>query len=140
MKIWFNALFVVLFFAIFLQSCTPLRPDTFGPGDIIGVKNGMSITLEKAQVSASKLIADFSIDNSHGTKDQDISAAANFSAKDADGNTLELTICDNSSIDGKVLAGDQRKGQVCWNVITEGVKLKIYFLSADSSHVIWDVK
>ena len=92
-------------------TTAPAKVEVYKVGDVIKVDD-YTITLDSAEVQGSKLIANFTIDNTSGAKEQVISSIISFSAKDTDGNKLDYTLCDASQLDGKVLAGDKLKGSL----------------------------
>ena len=118
----------------------PVVVETYKAGDIIKTGN-YNITLNSAEIQGSKLIANFTVDNTAGTKEVSVSSLLSFSAKDTEGNKLSTSFCDGGSLDGSVLVGDKLKGNICWDGVLSGAKLKIYFEPAlfSSGAIVWEV-
>jgi hypothetical protein len=121
-------------------TSAPAQVTTYKVGDIIKVDD-YTITLNSAQVTGSKLVANFTFDNSSGSQERAVSSIISFTAKDTDGNKLDFAMCDSSSMDGKILVGDKLKGNVCWDGVKSGAKLKIYFdpTLIGSGAIVWEV-
>lgn len=122
-------------------TSAPVKMETFKVGDVVKV-NDYTITLNSAKITGSKLMANFSIDNSSGAKEQVFSSVMSFSAKDTDGAKLDFALCDSGQLDGKVLAGDKLKGSVCWDGAKSGNKYKIYYDATliGSGAIVWETE
>jgi hypothetical protein len=121
-------------------TTAPAKVEVFKAGDTIKVED-YTITMDSAQVQGSKLLANFTIDNTSGTKEQAISSMMSFSAKDTDGNKLDFSFCDGSQLDGTVLVGDKLKGNVCWDGVRTDSIVKIYYVASflGSGAIVWEV-
>ena len=109
-------------------------------GEVIQVQDH-TITLNTATVSSGILKANFTIVNA-GNSEMTVSSMLSFSAKDNDGTKLDSSPFDcGSSLDGKVLAGDKLRGDVCWKT-TSASPFKIYYEASlfGSGAVVWQVK
>lgn len=120
-------------------TSAPVKAQVYKTGDIIKVEE-YTITLNSTKFQGSKLIANFTIDNSSGSKELAISSMLSFSAKDDEGNKLDYSICDGSGLDGKVLTGDKLKGNICWDGVKIS-KVKIYYEASflSSGAIVWEV-
>jgi hypothetical protein len=120
------------------QATDAPKNETFNVGDVVEVK-GHRIALTGAAYANGILKANFLIDNTAGKEELAVSSMISFSAKSDDGTKLEQSIFDcGTALDGKVLAGDKLKGDVCYKLATPG-PVKIYYESAlfSSGAVIW---
>ena len=108
-------------------------------GDVVQVKDH-TITLNGAEIRGGELIANFTIENK-SDKDLNISSMIDFSAKNADGEKLNLAMCDDAAIDGKILPGDKSKGNACWKTSTTA-SVKIYYSPSlfGSGAIVWELK
>ncbi len=124
------------------EGTTAVAPqiEVYKAGDIIKVDD-YTITLETTEIQGSKLIANFVVDNSAGTKEITISSLMSFEAKDSEGNKLSTAFCDGSGLDGSVLVGDKLRGSICWDGVLEGATLKIYYEPSlfGSGAIVWEV-
>jgi hypothetical protein len=98
--------------------------------------------LNSAQNQGGILKANFTIVNK-GSSDLNVSSLLSFDSKDNDGTKLESAMfdCGSSSLDGKILAGDKLKGDICWKS-TSLAPFKIYYTAKlfGSGAVVWEVK
>ena len=123
-----------------MATSVPVQVETYKPGDVIKVDD-YTITLNNAEIQGSKLIANFTFDNSNGSKEQAVSSLLSFSAKDTEGNKLDFSICSGSSLDGSVLAGDKLKGDICWDGVLPNSTVKIYYTASllGKGAIVWQV-
>jgi hypothetical protein len=130
------------------QAATTVPPEdnsltgqVYQIGDVVEVE-GQRITLVSAEVVNNILKANFLIENT-GSSEFTISSILLFTAKNGDGTKLEQNIfdCGSSMIDGKVLAGDKIKGDICWNTGGSS-EIKIYYTAnlLGSGAVVWAIK
>jgi hypothetical protein len=109
-------------------------------GEVVELSD-QRITLNSATISNKILKANFTIENT-STKDIDVSSMLSFEAKNGDGEKLDNNIFDcGTSLDGKIIAGDKLKGDICWN--TGGRNdVKLYYQSNlfEGGTVFWVVK
>ena len=109
-------------------------------GDLIEVKEH-TIRLNSIEYQGSVLVANFTLEN-HGSSDLNVSSILSFSAKKADGTSLEQEFfdCGNSALDGSVLPGDKVKGDICWSGANPDSEIKIYYESNLFSQgaVVWN--
>lgn len=121
-------------------TSAPVTVQTYKVGDVVKVED-YTLTLNTADVTGSKLVANFTFDNTGGSKEQIVSSIISFSAKDLDGTKLEFSFCDGSGLDGKVLAGDKLRGDLCWDGVKPDLGLKIYYeVMLSSGAVVWQVR
>jgi hypothetical protein len=122
-------------------TAAPAKMITYNVGDVVAVQSH-TITLNSAEVQAKILKASFTVENK-GDKDLSVSSILSFSAKNSDGEKLEAEMfdCGGSGLDGKVLAGDKLKGNICWTV-TGAAPYKIYYEASlfGSGAIVWEVK
>jgi hypothetical protein len=88
--------------------------------------SGEKITLNSASLTGKVLKANFTIENT-GTDDVTVSSLVSFTARNSAGEKLNLKfMACGSSLDGKIIAGDKLKGDLCWDtgIATEA---KIYY-------------
>jgi hypothetical protein len=119
-------------------TSAPAQVQTYNVGDVVAVQDH-TITLNSATIQGGKLTANFTIENK-GTADLDVSSMLSFSAKDNDGTKLEADYtC--ADLNGKILAGDKLKGNICWTVTT-ATPFKIYYDASmfGSGSIVWLVK
>ena len=114
--------------------------ELFQVGDWIEVQDH-NIRLNSIEYNNGLLAADFFFENT-GNSDLDLSSMLSFEAKNADGIKLESEIfdCGESSIDGKVLAGDRLRGTICWSGAAEEDGINIYY-EADlfgEGAIVWE--
>jgi hypothetical protein len=149
---------LILFCVLFISACQPAQPivvsyPTTTPSAPIHIKSkyqnpqepidiqDYTVMLNEASiVGKSKLMVNFTVDNSSGSKERIISSMLNFSAKDGDGTKLDYAICDSHQLDGKVQAGDKLKGYVCWDGANINGKYDVTFDSspfAGSDSATW---
>jgi len=96
----------------------------FKQGDVIQFKDH-TITLNSATLQGGLLQASFTIVNT-GSSDLNVSSMVSFYAKDNDGTKLDQDLFNcGSGLDGKVIAGDKLKGNICWKATN--LPIKIYY-------------
>lgn len=111
----------------------------YGVGDVIAV-SGHTIALTDIGFTGDVIKANFLIENT-SAEEINVSSMMAFSARDSEGTKLDQEIFDcGSSLDGKILAGDKLKGDICWNGAT-GDTFKIYYEASlfGSGAVVWEV-
>ncbi len=112
--------------------------DKYKVGDIISLPNQI-IVLTGAEFKGNLLVADFMIGNT-GNEFQSVSSLVSFSARSADGTTLEQEWFEcGSSVDGVIAPGDKLKGKICWTNATPGTKIYYEANLFNSGAVIWEV-
>jgi hypothetical protein len=116
------------------------KVETYEIGDVIQVKDH-TIILNEVTVRGKRLKANFTVENK-GDDEIAISSIMSFSAKDAEGTKLEQEMfdCSSSSLNGKLLAGDKIKGDICWKGLSTD-SAKIYYEASllGSGAVVWEV-
>lgn len=122
------------------QSSSDGNSNLYKVGDVIELQNQF-ITLNSATITNNVLKTNFTIENT-GKDDLTVSSMLSFYAKDREGTKLEMDLFDcGTSMDGKVLAGDKLKGDICWK--TGGANgIKIYY-EADlfsSGAIVWSIE
>lgn len=119
-------------------AATP-KVETYKAGDIVQVKNH-SIALNEAKVQGGTLIANFTVEN-QGPDEITVSSLASFSARDEEGSKLNFSLCEGSQLDGKVLAGDKLRGNLCWSGVkgTKGVKIYYEPTLFGSGAIVWEL-
>ena len=117
----------------------PAKAQTYKVGDMVKVQDH-TIVLNSAKVDGGALVANFSIDNP-GSKEIAVSSVISFEAKDSEGTKLEQDImnCPSGGLDGKVLAGDKLKGNICWKAAAGAKGIRIYYTASllGSGAVVW---
>jgi len=112
--------------------------DKYKVGDIISLPDHI-IVLTGAEYKENLLVADFVIGN-NGNEFQSVSSLMSFSARSADGTTLEQEYFDcGSSLDGPIAPGDKLKGKICWKNAVPGTKVYYEANLFSSGAVIWEV-
>ena len=112
--------------------------DKYKVGDIIALPSQI-IVLTGAEYKGNLLVADFSIGNT-SNEFLNVSSLVSFSARSADGTTLEQEWFDcGSSLDGEVAPGDKLKGKICWKNAVPGTKIYYEANLFSSGAVIWEV-
>jgi|SRR5579859_428588 len=123
------------------STAVPVVLATNKVGDVVQIQD-QTITLNSVQNQGGILKANFTIVNK-GSSDLPVSSIISFDAKDNDGTKLELSMfnCGSGSLDGKILAGDKLKGDICWSS-TKLTPFKIYYTAnfLSSGAVVWEVK
>jgi chitodextrinase len=112
---------------------------TYKVGDVIELQDHR-ITLNGGDYKGGILKVNFTTENT-GTKDMTVSSLISFDAKDADGTKLDQSIMDcGTSMDGKVLAGDKLKGDICYTLAKPGL-VKIYYTASlfGSGATVWEL-
>ena len=120
-------------------SATQVITQIYKIGDVIAV-NDHQFTMTGATYSNGILRANFLVENK-GTKDVNLSSLLSFSAKDDSGTKLDQALLDcGNSLDGKVVAGDKLRGDICYKLPTAGT-VKIYYKNIlfGSGAVIWQM-
>ena len=111
-------------------------------GDVVKVEDH-TIVLNSAKVQGSTLVANFTIDN-QGSKEVAVSSMLSFEAKDSEGTKLEQDIvdCPSGGLDGKVLAGDKLKGNICWKAPAGATGIRVYYTASllGSGAVVWELQ
>jgi hypothetical protein len=122
-------------------TSAPPKVEVYKVGDVVQVQDH-TIVLNEAKIEGDVLKANFTIENK-GSKDLAVSSLISFSARDSEGNKLQVKIidCGTSQLDDKVLPGDKLKGDICWEGATTD-SVKIYYEASllGSSAVVWEVK
>lgn len=116
------------------------KTEMYGVGDVVQVKDH-TIVLNEVTLRGKQLKANFTIENK-GDDDLTVSSMLSFSAKDAEGTKLEQEIfdCSSSSLDGKLLAGDKLKGDICWKGLsTESARIYYEASLLGSGAVVWEI-
>ncbi|HNR01850.1 MAG TPA: hypothetical protein PKK59_04875 [Anaerolineaceae bacterium] len=112
--------------------------DKYMVGDIISLPSQI-IVLTGAEFKGNLLVADFVIGNT-SNEFLNISSLVSFSARSADGTTLEQEWFDcGPSVDGELAPGDKLKGKICWKNATPGTKIYYEANLFSSGAVIWEV-
>ena len=113
---------------------------SYAVGDVIEVK-GQTIVLNEYSIDGTgRLKANFTVENK-GSEDFTMSGMMQFTAKNDDGEKLELDIFDcDPDLGGTVLPGDKLKGNLCWDGMTTD-KGRIYYEASmfGSGAIVWDV-
>jgi hypothetical protein len=121
-------------------GATELPPEleTFGVGDVIAVQDH-TIVLNSAEVKDDQVVASFTVEN-QGQNEMSVSSLLSFEARSNDGTKLGMAICDGSGLDGKVLAGDRLRGNICWKAPEDTQGIKIYYQASlfGSGAVVWE--
>ena len=120
-------------------TAAPVQVQLYKVSDVVQVKDH-TITLNSATIQADILKANFTIENK-GKDEIAVSSLLSFDAKDTEGTKLESSIFDcGSSLDGKILAGDKLKGDICWKGLTTD-KARIYYEANifGSGAIVWEV-
>ena len=116
------------------------KVEAYKVGEAIQVKDH-TIILNEVTVRGKRLKANFTVENK-GDDEIVISSIMSFSARDAEGTKLKQEIfdCSSSSLDGKLLAGDKIKGDICWEGLSTD-SAKIYYEASllGSGAVVWEV-
>jgi Domain of unknown function (DUF4352) len=119
----------------------PVQVQTYKVGDMVKVQDH-TIVLNSAKVDGGALVANFTIDNP-GSTELNVSSVMSFDAKDSEGTKLDQDImnCPSGSLDGKVLAGDKLKGNICWKVAGGTKGIRIYYTASllGTGAVVWAV-
>lgn len=106
-------------------AVTPATPTVFAVGDVVEAEDHR-ITLVSAAYNNGLLRTDILIENT-SKEDIAVSSLMSFSAKDSEGTKLEQEYIDcGNSLDGKILAGDRLRGNLCWK-LSAPTQLKIYY-------------
>jgi hypothetical protein len=107
-------------------------------GDVVKLKD-QNVVLNSIDYSNGIIKANFLIENT-GSSDVTVSSMLSFSAKSDDGTLLEQNIFDcGTSLDGKVLPGDNLRGDICFKIAAPGL-FKVYFQEdLTSSPVVWEL-
>ena len=121
-------------------TSAPLKAPVYRAGDVINIDD-YTVTLNSARITGSKLVANFTVDNTSGSKEVDISSWWGWTAKDTDGNKLKQTLCDNPGLDGKVLVGDKLRGDICWDGVRQNAAIKLYYEANvfSAGAIVWAV-
>lgn len=107
-------------------------------GDIISLSDQI-IVLTGAEFKESLLVADFVVGNT-SNEFTSVSSLISFSARNADGTTLEQEWFDcGSGLDGAIAPGDKLKGKICWQNAAPGAKIYYEANLFSSGAVIWEV-
>lgn len=112
--------------------------EQYSVGDVIAL-SGKNIVLIGAEFTDNLLAADFAIANT-GSESTNVSSLIAFSARNADGTTLDQEYFEcGSRLDGPVAPGDRIRGQICWKNANPGAKI-IYEPDLFSSEAVtWQV-
>jgi hypothetical protein len=121
-------------------EATSSTREVFEVGDLIEVKEH-TIRLNSIEYQGDMLVANFTVEN-NGDSDVSVSSMMSFSAKKEDGTKLDQEIfdCEGSGLDGKVLAGDKLRGNICWAGASPDDNIKIYYQSDlfGEGAVVWN--
>lgn len=111
----------------------------FKVGDIVQA-GGHTVTLNSAEASGGVLTANFTVENT-GDKEMIVSSLLSFEARKQDGTKLNLTLCQGSGLDGKVLVGDRMRGDLCWNGVSATAGIRIYYKPSlfGSGAIVWEL-
>lgn len=118
---------------------SPQKPTTYNVGDSVKMKDQI-ITLNSAHVENGVLSLNFTVENI-GNEELIVSSVLNFSARLDDGTILgrDLFNC-GTPMDGKVLAGDKLRGDICYPGI-DSSPIKVYYEAnlLGSGAVVWEI-
>lgn len=112
----------------------------YAVGDVIEVQDQTIVLNEYAIDDSGRLRANFTIENK-GSKELNVAGVINFTAKNDDGEKLDIDIMDcDPSLGGTILSGDKLKGNLCWKGMTTD-KGKIYYEASmfGAGAVVWEV-